>query len=775
VTTSAARHRARPHLLERLVEVVRPEFRAEVFHPPRDSPVFFSGVCAVGSCPTAISHTVRGLCSGHYQRWKDHVPAGGEADFGEWLVAEDQLTVERNAPPKECEIRGCNRAARGRGLCHRHSEAWSRAGRPEPADWIGRTLYHPPQSVHGSRQDNLERTCCFPSACPRWTDGPSMPMRRTHYERWRTRRFPDLDVWFAELAHGQDPRVRLGRLERHLRLEMQFGLQCRHDEAAKRVVIRTAVEAVSIICRAVEADPSLTSLLDWGEDQWRAHTGGKRTNRHAFTSTALAFILDTRLRLHMLLVTDDPWADQYPRDTWDLRILGIQNENVRYLKFGEVPQPWLRDLVKRWARWRLSQDIDPSTLAINLRNLREFALFLGPDAELAVLDRARIEAWLAKLRTDWPDADTRRACVASLGVFLRDVHRHAWEPGLSPTAFCFEDSPPRKPSKPRWIPEDVMAQMEAPTSLALFPADDGRLILEILINCGLRLKDARKLPFDCVVRDASGAPYLAWLNYKMRGRLAFFPISEALASAISDQQRHVGERFAEGSPWLFPGEKANLDGARPVSNSAWRNQLRRWLETIELVRDGKPTRVTAHEFRHTLGTRLINANVPQHVVQHLLDHMSPQMTAVYAKLLDKTVREHWERATKVNAAGQIVEPDADHPLADAQWMRLSMVRAKVTLPNGYCGAPIQTDCEYANPCLDCRFFLTTAEFLPLHQRQLEDTTQLIADAKVSGMTRIVEKNTKTLIKLENLVASLKKLGPGQIVAGGQVEDLDATG
>jgi integrase len=30
--------------------------------------------------------------------------------------------------------------------------------------------------------------------------------------------------------------------------------------------------------------------------------------------------------------------------------------------------------------------------------------------------------------------------------------------------------------------------------------------------------------------------------------------------------------------------------------------------------------VTGHQFRHTLGTRLINSGVPQHVVQKLLGH-----------------------------------------------------------------------------------------------------------------------------------------------------------
>lgn len=104
-----------------------------------------------------------------------------------------------------------------------------------------------------------------------------------------------------------------------------------------------------------------------------------------------------------------------------------------------------------------------------------------------------------------------------------------------------------------------------------------------------------------------------------------------------------------------------------------------------------------------------------------------------------------------------------------------MVRAKVTLPNGYCGAPVQTDCEYANPCLDCRFFITTADFVDQHRRQRDDTARMIADAEQVGLRRVVEKNTRTLTKLTTIIDALESTQDGQIVAGGKVEDLDAAG
>lgn len=54
--------------------------------------------------------------------------------------------------------------------------------------------------------------------------------------------------------------------------------------------------------------------------------------------------------------------------------------------------------------------------------------------------------------------------------------------------------------------------------------------------------------------------------------------------------------------------------------------------------------------------------------------MSPEMTAVYARLHLDTVRRHWESALKVNADGNPADLPDGHPLATAQWIRLSMVR-----------------------------------------------------------------------------------------------------
>jgi integrase len=67
--------------------------------------------------------------------------------------------------------------------------------------------------------------------------------------------------------------------------------------------------------------------------------------------------------------------------------------------------------------------------------------------------------------------------------------------------------------------------------------------------------------------------------------------------------------------------------------------LESWLRTCD-VRDehGRPVHLTAHQWRHTFATRLINRDVPQEVICVLLDHESMEMTAHYAKISDQTVR-----------------------------------------------------------------------------------------------------------------------------------------
>ena len=208
-----------------------------------------------------------------------------------------------------------------------------------------------------------------------------------------------------------------------------------------------------------------------------------------------------------------------------------------------------------------------------------------------------------------------------------------------------------------------------------------------------------------------------------------------------------------------PRADANLRGDRPISTSGYRISLAEWLQRCE-TRDelGRPAHITPHQFRHTLGTRLINKDVPQEVVRQILDHTSAQMTAHYARLSDTTVRRHWEKARKVNAQGETIALDPAGPLAEAAWAKQRLSRATQALPNGYCGLPVVQSCPHANSCLTCPMFITTAEFLPQHREQRQQTLQIISAAEARGQKRLVEMNRQVADNLEKIITSLEDDG-----------------
>ena len=242
-------------------------------------------------------------------------------------------------------------------------------------------------------------------------------------------------------------------------------------------------------------------------------------------------------------------------------------------------------------------------------------------------------------------------------------------------------------------------------------------------------------------------------------REAVVPIDDELATLIQAQQTRTRTRFPTTAV-LLPRGSANPDGRLPIPTATFHLQLGQWLQTCGFTDElGQPVHVTAHQFRHTAATRWINHDVPQEVVRRLLDHTSHTMTAVYARLADSTVRAQWERAQKINIRGEPVDTTIDGPLADGEWMKQNLARATMTLPNGYCGLPLQKSCPHANACLTCPLFVTTAEFLPQHRRQLEDTRALIACAESDGHTRLAEMNCTLETNLLTIITTLNTEHP----------------
>lgn len=456
---------------------------------------------------------------------------------------------------------------------------------------------------------------------------------------------------------------------------------------------------------------------------------------------------------------------EYAGDDWDARRLGVTARRGQTLvRFGGIDQGWLRDAVKRWSRFRLSTGYAFGTITSGVRSLGRFSEFLDhrhPSVDDASgVTRDLLVDYLSWMATSRWGTSTRSQSLTFVKVFLDWGRRHGTLDGLPADAVIYEEEVSRPADAlPRFIPEFVMAQLESEANLARIANPTARHLLIVLMETGMRGGDACELAFNPLIDDSAGWPCLRFANSKLSNE-QLIPLSAKAAKTIRAQQAHVRRLFPLGSPWLFPGILENADGAKPYAHVTMSAQLRRWQQTID-VRDeaGLSVHVAPHQFRHTVGTRLINAGVPQHVIQKLLGHASPRMTARYAQIHDHTVRDAFEHycRRRVNVTGEAVPYDPGALTAEAEWVKHNLSRVRDSLPNGYCGRPPQQDCPHPNACLTCPDFQTTPEFLDVHRAQATANRKLIARADANGHFRLAENLRQVQASLDHIIPALETL------------------
>ena len=208
-------------------------------------------------------------------------------------------------------------------------------------------------------------------------------------------------------------------LSRQLRLELQYALQCRSDD-------RT-VKVNPVVLRALVRDlaaSGASSLLDRSEQEWRA-------DPPAASGKLAVALLAYAYRAVTTRAEGEGWDAEYPRDTWLLRRLGTGHDTA-VVDFTGISQPWLRELAKRWTRWRITVGRAQVTYGAGVRAITRLSAFLegtGTAGSPGLLTRDVLERYLADLHRELAGrVVTHREHVSHLGSLLLDARRHQWEP-----------------------------------------------------------------------------------------------------------------------------------------------------------------------------------------------------------------------------------------------------------------------------------------------------------------------------------------------------------
>ena len=139
------------------------------------------------------------------------------------------------------------------------------------------------------------------------------------------------------------------------------------------------------------------------------------------------------------------WDTEYPRDLWRLRALGVPGQQAA-IRFGQIPQPWLKALAKRWARWRAAAGGRSDAIYQGIRAITRFGQFLAaskiPVQGLGQVDRDLLEHYLAVLQHELAGKADHPKYIGSLNAFLDAIRRHGWDDALPATAVIYPEDYP---------------------------------------------------------------------------------------------------------------------------------------------------------------------------------------------------------------------------------------------------------------------------------------------------------------------------------------------
>jgi integrase len=710
---------------------LRPDFLARAgwepsamtLTPAREDPLLGLRACAVAGCGVSAASVPADLCQTCLARWKD-----SDLEWGEFLA---RPRARRPQGYRPCQVPACPRPAGSReGLCLAHHEQRERHPGLEPGQWLALPGVRPMPSFGSC----IVASCASAAA---YRDG----LCAAHYAAWYRRRLrhpgADLAIWarHASPASAAAHTVVLRGLPELVVAELLAGAQRRTDAG-----LRTRPDGMRCVVRLLHARRagSVRDLAGVPSTSVRHHAG--------------ALLRSLIAELHRAL--SDPQREQ-AKDVWQLAVLGLPGR----LDFTSISQRWLREAAKRWAAEDLplrrgDRAANTARDTINALAMLSECLRLTRDdhgGDPGLLGRADIAAFTSRLaylqRAGQLTDRTRLRLARRVFRFLNDLHvlgvTGAGQPAAGlPAVFALRrDEIPKGPereARPRSLPPAALQVIAA--NLDMFERRCGvseRRITELLIDTGRRPDEICTLAWDCLERDASGNPVLIYTDDKNNRPGRRLPVSEATASVITAQKDYVRGRYPHTPAHdlaLFPGDKGNRDGTKPIRGGTYTHAHRIFIRAIaHLLLDAggqpvDPALVVPYAYRHCYAQRHADAGVAPDVLRELMSHRSMRTTTGYYRITETRIRAAIDRVARhqFDASGQRVFHDITGLLADEQ----ARIRVgQVAVPFGMCTEPSNVKaggnaCPYKYVCTGCGHFRSDPSYLPELKSWLQ---QLLAD------------------------------------------------
>lgn len=440
--------------------------------------------------------------------------------------------------------------------------------------------------------------------------------------------------------------------------------------------------------------------------------------------------------------------------------------------FRPPVQPEMRAVVDRWLDIsRLT--LRPNTVShreITLRRLLEYLASAAPEVRsFAQVTRDHVLGFLAAMAEDIQPTTgrrlathTRRNRTSEVALFFRDLISLGWD-GPGRPLIDYRDKPRAVDRVPRFIPQGELDRvMEAIRAL---PCPYRRAALLTLRWSGARRGEVRRLAFDCLDRYSDGTHRLrlpAGKTYKERTVPLHDEAAEALQAVMAMRADAPDRWFTDE---LTGGRVRHLFVARGRLMSAhylFETALQQACRDAGLVDASGRGTISAHRFRHTLGTQLAERGAKLDTIMSVLGHQSPGMSMVYARISDPEVLRDYQAVLGPGAL--IVGPGAEAVRsgvlsADAiDWLKANFLKTELEL--GHClRLPEEGPCE-CDLYLSCPRFVTTPAYASRLRERHGVEQRLADDARSRDWPREVERHCAVAARIERLLADMGEAPPG---------------
>jgi integrase len=448
----------------------------------------------------------------------------------------------------------------------------------------------------------------------------------------------------------------------------------------------------------------------------------------------------------------------FEKDIWKAEEIGYKPDSVHgiyHLNFKKLNPVWFKLAVKRFIRFQSATKSFASCYSyiVGLNHFGNFITENFKDILPEKIDRRFIVKYIEFLTKTKLGLVARSMALIHLRTFHWIMVQEKWLSWPKEPLVYSSDLPKNVGNIPCFIPEVVITQLQQ-NLCHLLPYMQN--LVTILLETGRRIGEICTLCIDCMEQDQEGDYFLRVYEHKLK-KAYLIPISEACVNAIKAQQANIRKEKSTKNEHLFPPGK-NAKKTPHISARNVHTALNKLAEAQKIKdANGHIWHFHSHQFRHTVGTRMINAGVPQTIVQKYLGHESPEMTARYAHIHDATLKSAFNEYSGklVDIQGKSLYHENQSGYEEAKWLQHNLMTQ--ALPNGICALPfLQQRCPHANACLTCAHFRTHKEFLPQHLSQLEKTDKIIETSKTHGWQRQLEMNIEVKNNLEKIIKNLQE-------------------